>query len=46
MFRVAVLPFTKPDWAGWISEGMIAASLVAMILNKILTSRFSSEIGL
>lgn len=46
MFMVAVLPFTNPDWAGCIREGMMSANLVAIILERILTSRFKSEIGL
>lgn len=46
MFMVAVLPFTNPDWAGCIREGMMSANLVAIILERILTSRFRSDIGL
>lgn len=45
MFRVAVLPFTKPDWAGYIREGMMVASLEAIFFDKILTSRFKSDMG-
>lgn len=46
MLRVAVLPLTKPDWAGWIRERRMLASLAATILERILTSRFRSEMGL
>lgn len=46
MLSEAVLPFTKPDCAGWIKEGMILASLVAIIFHRILTSKFKREMGL
>lgn len=45
MLAVADLPLTKPAWAGWIRRGIRLASLVAIILDIILASRFNSEIG-
>lgn len=45
MFKVAVLPFTKPDLAGCIRQGMMMTSLVATIFESILTSKFRSDMG-
>lgn len=39
-------PWVKSACAGWIRVGMILASLLAMILERILESRFSSDMGL
>lgn len=46
IFKVAVLPLTKPDWAGSMIWSMMEASLVAIILERILTLMFSNETGL
>lgn len=43
IFEVAELSWVKPACDGWISEG-ISASLLAIILERSLDSRFSKEI--
>lgn len=43
--EVADLPLVNPDCAGWIRDGIMCAKRVAIILDSILESMFSNDIG-